>query len=206
MNRTLVCFCEEEFEQDIPEVFDAGEKPSLYQDVLNGSLMAVPCPTCGKVLKPEFPFQLKDDGKGVDIFFIPELDRGAYLLSRLDYKPGKHKRIVIGYRELVEKVKILQAGLDDRVVEMLKYYLLQKAVQSVESDEVSLEIFFHEKKPGGLTFHIEGLKADEVAVFDIKQDMYDKVAQSIDSESGKEPFDTFLTPPYVSVNKVYFEP
>jgi hypothetical protein len=50
-------------------------------------------------------------------------------------------RVAIGYDELVEKFLIKRAGLDDRVVEVLRYYLLQKALDSA-AEEREVRILF----------------------------------------------------------------
>jgi hypothetical protein len=203
--KKITCYCEKTFEADIPDKVDFDQNPGSMTAILEGEFMSVSCPQCGKVLKPEYPFSLTGSTEGIDFFFIPELDRSAYFFKKLEYKTGSPKRIVIGYRELVEKIKIYKEELDDRIIEVIKYYLLQKAMDTVKDKDAEIDIYFHEKTENGLVFHIEGMKSDEIAVTTIQNDMYDKIGGDIDKKAATEPFKSFLEPPYVSIKKVYID-
>jgi len=202
--KKITCLCENEFAVDIPELVDLAEQPETLNSILVGDFMSIECPKCGKILKPEFPFRLIDKQKGLDMFFIPELDRIPYLMGKIDYNTGSPGRVVIGYLELVEKLTIFIDDMDDRVIESIKYYLVQKAVQTADNEEDIL-IYYKSKKDDILTFHISGLKKDEIAVSKMNMDMYNKIVAEIDSKSTSEPFCNFLTPPYVSINRIYIE-
>jgi len=203
--KKITCYCEETFEADIPEKVDFDQNPGALTAILQGEFMSVTCPACGKILKPEYPFSLTGSTEGIDFFFVPEMDRAAYFIEKLEYDTGTHQRIIIGYRELVEKIKIYKEDLDDRIIEVIKYYLLQKAVDTVKDEDADIDIYFHEKKAGALVFHIEGIKKDEIAVTQIQGEMYDKIAGDIDKKASTDPFQTFLKPPYVSIKKVYID-
>ena len=122
--RHIACFCENSFDAEIPESADLAGDPGVQQLILGGDFMAVSCPSCGKRLTPEFPFRLTGVMKVGEIFLVPEADRAAFTRGRLDYDVGKPGRIVVGFQELAEKVLICTRGLDDRVIEIMKYYLL----------------------------------------------------------------------------------
>ncbi|MBN2444872.1 MAG: hypothetical protein JXJ04_26190 [Spirochaetales bacterium] len=203
--KKITCYCEEKFDADIPDEVNFDTHPELMASIINGDFMSVTCPKCNKVLKPEYPLKLTGTSEGIDFFFIPELDRSTYSFGKLDYETGSPARIVIGFRELVEKLKIYKEKMDDRCIEVIKYYLLQKAVDSVNNEEADIDIYFMEKKGDTLIFHIEGIKQDAIAVSQIQYEMYDKVMKDIDKKMRTDPFQTFLTPPYVSIKRVYIE-
>ncbi|MBN1696273.1 MAG: CpXC domain-containing protein [Spirochaetales bacterium] len=205
MKKTITCFCESEFEAELPDRVDCKKHPETVDSIIDGSFLNIRCPECGKVLKPEVPFLLEHVGGDFSVYFIPELDRVAYFLGNLEYTIGAPARVVIGYPELVEKLLIMKAGLDDRVIEAIKFYLLQKATDTSKDEDRDIAISFREQKPGALVFHIEGMKEDTIGVSEIKQEMYDKIKTDIDGKVKEEPFNTFLVPPYVSLNRVYME-
>jgi hypothetical protein len=205
MKKKIACFCEAEFEAEIPDSVDCQKNPETLKSITDGNFLSIQCPECGKVLKPEFPFTLENIAEGFSLFFIPELDRVAYLMGNLEYTVGKPTRVVIGYPELVEKIIIIKEHLDDRVIEAIKFYMLQKAMKTTSDEEQEITIYFKEKKSRSLIFHIEGMKEDEIAVSQIKQDMYDKIEADIENKIKEEPFSTFLIPPYVSLKRVYME-
>jgi hypothetical protein len=203
--KKITCYCEETFEADIPDEVDLDKNPGAITSIIEGTFMCATCPRCGKTLKPEYPFRLFSTSRGINLYFIPELDRSPYLLGKLEYSIGTPDRVVIGYKELVEKIRIYQENLDDMVIETIKYYLMKKAVETSDNEEPDIDVYFYEKKPGSFIFHIEGLKEKEIAVTEIKKDMYDKIVKDIDQKAKSEPFKDFLTPPYVSIKRIYIE-
>jgi hypothetical protein len=202
--REITCMCEKTFEADLPEAIDLDKNPEYVASILDGSFMSVKCPDCGKLLKPDFPLTISNKKEGIDISYIPELDRDTYLLGKLEYQIGKPARVVIGFQELVEKMKVYEGKLDDRVIELIKYFLLTKAVESGNNGE-NIRIMFQGTKDGSLLFHIEGIRPDEIAVTKIEKSMYDKSAKEIDKRAKEDPYVEFLTPPYISINKIDLE-
>jgi hypothetical protein len=202
LKRKLVCFCEHEFESEVPDSVDLAEQPQARQAILEGDFQAIQCPGCGKTLKPEFPALVREPGWSV--FFVPELDRVAYYRGKLPYPVGEVDRVAIGYDELVEKLRIREAGLDDRLVEVLKYYLLQKVLEHYEG-ETDVRLLFIGPEPAGLVFHAHGLRDKEVGVLRVSRQMADKAAGQLEGKLREEPFSQFLSAPYVSINKLATE-
>ncbi len=202
MKRKLVCFCEHEFESEVADSVDLEKQPEARRAILDGDFQTIQCPGCGKALKPEFPVMVREPGR--TLFFVPELDRSAYYRGKLPYPVGEVDRVAIGYDELVEKLRIEEAGLDDRVVEVLKYYLLQKVLEHYEG-EAEVRLLFSGLEPEGLVFHLHGLRDKEVGVLKVSRQMADKAAQQLKEKLREEPFDQILAGPYVSVNKLATE-
>jgi hypothetical protein len=202
LKRKLVCFCEHEFESEIADSVDLEARPDARRAILEGDFQAIRCPGCGKTLKPEFPALVREPDR--TIFFVPELDRVAYYRGKLPYPVGEVDRVAIGYDELVEKLRIRDAGLDDRVVEVLKYYLLQKVLEHYEG-EAEVRLFFSALEPAGLVFQAHGLRDKEVGVMRVSRQMAEKAAGQLEAKLREEPFDQILSGPYISVNKLATE-
>jgi hypothetical protein len=203
--RTITCFCENTFEADVPETVDLSSEPHVIEEVLRGDFMTVKCPLCGKRLAPEFPCLFLGARGERDIFFVPELDRVAYLRGKLPYDSGRPWRIVIGFSELVEKLRVVKLDLDDRVLEIMKYYLLTR------SDGVSTA---GKKRSGEVTamyggddgdrmvFHLNGIREGEIAIARLPRDIYSKIKADVEKRMKEEPFSEFCSPPYVSVRRI----
>jgi len=204
VKRKLVCFCEHAFEADIPDTVDLGADPSIEEAILQGEFMTLRCPGCGKLLKPEYPVRVQDPAAGLVYFLIPELERGAYLRGASEHDLKDADRVVIGYDELAEKMRIKRAGLDDRVVELIKYYLLNKVLEGYEGDG-EVRILFSRADGGTLVFHAVGLKEDEVGVLKVPAELSAKISGQLEARRGQEPYATILRGPYVSVNALYGE-
>jgi hypothetical protein len=201
--RELTCMCEHKFKADFPDAVDLAEKPDTVDLILRGEFLTARCPACGKVLKLEFPFTLINKQGGWEIKFIPEAERVDSLKKiKTQKQAASTRRIVIGYPELVEKLSILKLGLDDRVIEYIKYHLLSHILRKT-SEEADVMLYFAEKKNDTLFFHIRGLKTDKIGVSKIPMESYRKSLEGIEDKVKEEPFCDFLIPPYISVNKVY---
>ena len=199
--RHIACFCESTFDTEIPESADLVADPGVEEQILSGDFMAVNCPACGKRLTPEFPFRLTGV-KGVgEIFLVPETDRAAYVLNTLTYSVGQPGRIVIGFPELAEKVLIFGRNLDDRVIEIMKYYLLTGAAAPDQEGEQDVSLVYRGAEGGKHLFHIIGMKEGEVGVARLAVELYAKIASDLERRILEEPFHEFCKPPWVSLRK-----
>ena len=198
----LECYCGETVKADLKDEFDLDKDPGVVDTILAGTFMTVTCSACGKTLKPELPIRVRQESVGLDVFLVPELDRMSFLTDRLEYEVGDASRVAIGYPELVEKVRISRAGLDDRIVEILKYYLLSRALES--NPGTNPRIFYRENADeDALVFQVEGLDEDRIGLTRVPQQIYIKTQDRLEKISTEDPFDEILEPPYVSVNTLY---
>jgi len=204
MKKELICYCEAKVELDVPERIDLTANPETKAEILAGRFMSVRCGTCGKLLKPEFPVRIDGVGGSTTLYFIPELDRLAYMRNKLPYPVPETDRVVIGYEELLEKLRLADAELDDRVAEMIKYILYSKAVESAETEK-EIRIFFNRRSDGTLVFHVHGLKEGEVGVLNVPETTVKKLTDTLPEKLEEEPFSRFLTGAYVSLNRYFSE-
>ncbi len=195
--KTITCFCEHSFSIEVPDTIDLKELPETTDKILEGTFLTFICPKCGSPLKPEFPIHFIDTEKNIDISFIPEIERNSFMTGRTHY-PGK--RIVIGFPELQEKFKILANNLDEKAIELIKIYLLEKTGKSRD-----IHIYFGKREKGILFFYIEGLKDSETAIIKISPNTYKTFKHKIDHKTYDKALEEVLTPPYISVEKIRFE-
>lgn len=193
---TIVCFCENSVEITVPEKINLEEDPDVEVHIIEGTFLTYTCSFCGKELKPELPVHLVDYSRNIDLYFIPEHERAAYLSGKKQFPP--HKRVVIGYPELVEKIKLYRWDLDDRIIEIIKFYLLEKAGGSPEI-KVYLDTFEDEL----LVFHLHGVKQDEIGIVNIPLSFYEKTEKQFDEIGSDNQFRELLHPPYISIHKIY---
>jgi hypothetical protein len=201
VTRHIACFCDTSFDAEIPQTADLGAEPGVEELILGGDFMAVTCPACGKRLTPEYPFRLTGVPGVGDIFLVPEADRIAYIRGRLEYEIGSPGRVAVGYPELAEKVLIFSRSLDDRIIEIMKYYLLTGAA-SGWGPEREVALLYRGEEGGRHLFHITGMKEGEVGVARLAAEFYSKIASDVDVRVRDEPFRDFCEPPWVSLRKV----
>ena len=127
ITRHIACFCENTFDAQVPESADLAEDHEVEAQILAGDFMAVSCPV-RETAHAGVPLPAATGARGVgELFLVPEAHRNAFLREKLEYSVGAPARVVVGFAELAEKVLIFSKGLDDRVIEIMKYYLLTGA-------------------------------------------------------------------------------
>ncbi len=208
MKVKVPCTCYAPVDFEYEEVVDLEKNPEAANQIMAGSFMEVQCPKCGKVLHPEFPFIIKHEGKKIDIQFLPERMRDDYLRGLSKYCFKKEGRIVIGFQELAEKLKIINEGIDDRVTEVIKYYMVSK-IEADQKPKDEIRAFFEcTDKDGNLVFLVQGLNDHEAAQLTIPKSFYEVCKIKTLAYKNSEPFSLFLTPPYISllrISRVYEE-
>ncbi len=200
--RKITCFCDNEIEIQIPETVDLEKEPGKEREILDGAFLSFRCDQCGKILKPEFPVKFVDSSRQIEICLLPELERGAFSRGKAEYKleDGTNGRVVIGYPELVEKIKVVRDNLDDRILEVMKFYLLEKA-----GADDSVRAYYFSKTGDSIEFHIYGMREDEVGVSKVPLRVYEQIAGELSQKETAEFFAPILEPPYVSIHKTYRE-
>lgn len=196
--RIITCRCERSFDAELPELVDLDAEPGTLDKVLEGSFFALTCPHCGERIKPELPVALRSAKRGLSLRVLPEGERSVWLGGGLATAPGEE--LLIGYAELYERALILREGLEARAVELLKYYILAKALEGAEEAETSPLVSFRGRgEDGRLSFGIEGLRKGELALLALPFDRYEKAKKDLSRLEGEEPFSLFLRGPYRSV-------
>lgn len=195
MTRELTCMCERVVKAEFPEDVDLMKEPAREEEILEGTFMSVRC-ECGKLLKPELPFRVRDTARGLDIYLVPSLDRARFLMGRLEGVPAGVARVVIGFAELQEKLRIANAKLDDRAVEVAKYHLMKRAHAEGPGKEIS--IYFVSRGGGYLNFDVHGLREGEVGRLRVPEEAVERIVAELPKNLRREPYAPFLKGPYVS--------
>ena len=156
------------------------------------------------MLKPEFPVLIEDPQAENSIFFVPELDRSQFFRGALAYSLREANRVAIGYEELVEKFLLKQYNLDDRVIEIVKYYLLSKIMED-DQGERDIRVLFSKKEGETAFFNVLGLKENEVGILKVPMSTVQKVESQLEEKKRQAPFTEILNAPYVSINNLLVE-
>jgi hypothetical protein len=205
MKRKIPCFCDNTFTVEVPEEIDLDLHPQYIDEIMAGSFMIFTCASCGKKHKPEFPITLLWPSHFIRFEVIPELERGEFYRRKKDppfsVKPPIEKvETIIGYPELADRIAVLRDGLEPYAIEGVKYFLLLKAYETYPEEEIS--IWYQNRGPEGLEFHIHGLKQDEVAVTRLPLALYEKTLGDYKKHPKGEPFVSLRVRSYLSVQNM----
>ena len=107
------------------DLVNVKEDPELKASVINGDIFLQECPRCGRRHLVSGPLVYMDPDEMVLLMLsdkpLSMADTGGYT-ARLVSRAG----------DLIEKVKIFDAGLDDKAIEMCKYVTKQEAGKEMD--------------------------------------------------------------------------
>lgn len=127
--------CGQPIDAPVTQAINAREHPQLKLQLLEGTLNLLECDRCGYRAPLEATLSYHDPDKQYFAVVAPDPSdqtAAAALAALADDRQGGAmtitavgtRRLVPSRNALVEKVKLLDAGLDDRVIEVLKVLLL----------------------------------------------------------------------------------
>ena len=184
--------------------------------LFRGGLNRRECPACGKAFSLDTPVLFRDDSGPFLIYFLPLSDRErrleaagemASITARAFPESGDAPpacRIAFTRRQFLEKIAIRMQGLDDRVVEYVKYQMFRNPKQKI--DAIRNELFFdfspdHPDQLGFLVFDRESGAA--VGTARLPMAVYRELAEALSGPGGlSEELDRLFPGVHVSVEEL----
>ena len=107
--------CGAEHTAEVPQSVNVAASPELKERVRNGSFFTWNCPHCGAVNLLKFPFLYHDPQEHL-MLVLTDAPVNAEGVPE-----GYTGRLVRSVGELIEKINIFDAGLDDLTIELCKF-------------------------------------------------------------------------------------
>jgi hypothetical protein len=136
---SVTCTCGHSFPAHVAHTLNVRRSPDLRERILRLQLHRVICPRCKQELTVERPMSYVDPDRNAIFFVQPRGKRvnhrrdskrlaaaTTHLPARLSPAKGRQARVIYGLDELREKLVAQDAGVDDRVVELLKALVLHE--------------------------------------------------------------------------------
>ena len=200
--RSLTCPCETVFDADLPDFVDLDASPDTVTEILNGTFLSARCPNCGNLVKPDVSVRITSASRSLDLQVVPELDRWSFYRGAVSVPKGTE--VVIGYRELAERIRESQDGLSHAAMEIIKYFLLARAEQ--DSPEADIVIEYAGREDDRLEFDIWGLKEGEAGLIRVPDALYQKTLSELPHKSAEEPFSRIFSGTYRSIRILEADP
>jgi hypothetical protein len=201
MKQNINCPCSNNFQISYEEEIDIDHEGGQLEKILNGSFMSYSCPECRKKHKPEYKIMIMWKSKNFYLEVLPEMDRGEFYMRKKEKSslPALCETI-ISFPEMADRLSVIKDNLEPIVIEALKYYFLEKAEENYPDKDISA--WYHGKVSGGIEFHLDGIKPDEVAVMRVPDELYLKTASDYKKNPKSEPFVSLRVRSYMSVQNL----
>ena len=150
------------------------DMPNAIDDIVSGKLFEVECKKCGHKTHVNYPILFNDMIHQVMIYnAIPDHAKETEdaLDSMKKLYPGR-TRIVLDQSTLREKTSIFNAGLDDRVTEILKLIVMAQLQEQIKGKKLMGVYFIPGDEPA-----FEVALEEGSAYVPVSMDMYNNIAQ-----------------------------
>ena len=155
--------CGKEGEFTVWESINTDDAPEMKELVRNTKVFLWQCPSCKNDSAVFYPMYYHQPDKKFLVHYVTEFSQAAVdYMNELDHDPydenipleaSCHKRIVFSANQLHEKLIILDEELDDRVIELMKLFIIAE-ITSKDNESKINELYLNKEKDGALRFAI----------------------------------------------------
>lgn len=149
--------CKEQAEIEMWDSVNGTLNPQLKAHLLDGTLFNWTCPHCGKTVRILYPLLYIDMVKQFLVWFGKPEARNPELYEKMTLD-GYEFRNARNYNELIEKIVVMENGLDDHTLELMKFSIAQSILKQTEGGTKG-------PLPAGLMFHAITEEAIQFSVF-----------------------------------------
>ena len=195
---TLSCpRCDKALDFKTYEFIEFGRDADIREKILKGTLFTAQCADCGARFLAPFPVLVHVPAMNAMVQYSPlaegeKLEEKVEALSAgiaeqtalfAEFMPAISKKMEMPLRltltpvDFFEKVSVLDAGLDDRVLEIMKVLMLQELASDPDWSDVRGFLFSRAK--GEEAFLAIDASRRAVARFPFDRDMFDDLAREL---------------------------
>ena len=157
--RPMTCrLCGKKFTARVILQVDCARPEDREANLADGSLFTYTCPNCGEPLRFNHYLLWVDEQHTVAVCNLTceaeknAVDEAISALSAFGKGSAIRRRFVSSPARLCEKAQIFSAGLDDRVVEIVKLYMAEEVRRSYPQKVISDALFFPNGEDFGILF------------------------------------------------------
>ncbi len=187
--------CQTSGEHTMQKRICISKTPQLKDAILNGTYFEWVCPGCAKHFFMDDVFLYSDDENKFMVYLVPGYEKETLPVPTLlktdsDYDTEHSTlRVTAGFIDFAEKIRILEAGLNDCIVEAIK--ALYASVHSDTWGETVYNILFENIGDNGALHFNVFLEQDDFA-FDVPRDVYDKTLSDFSFLCDQKDGEAFL--------------
>lgn len=167
----------------------------LKEDLLAGKVNIFRCPLCEQVALMPTPLLYHDEEKRLMMSFSPcsdtilaeqlydNIKNSSKESGELEKLEGYNLRFITDFNELIEKILIFDAGMNDKAIEVIKLMILSEDIEKSEQRTCR----FGKMDNDNLEFMVYDTIEKQVYTSQVPKESYDSVWQSL-RESGVKPY------------------
>lgn len=156
-------------------VIDVQESPQLKDKILDGSLFSYTCRSCGYTTLVAYDCLYVDESQHLLIHLVEQGDNSTAEKAEAKYS-GYTIRRVRDPNELMEKILIFDAGLDDRAVELQKHLLIDQIQK--EKPDLKVHALYFSPEDDGYQFAVLSDQGFEGSI-PMERNLYEQIRSQV---------------------------
>ncbi len=217
---TIVCpQCEAEQEVELYDAINVQEAPALRDELMANQLNAVTCPHCGFQYRVDKQLLYHDPERRLMIYWFPgqegeyRQNRDLFLqtLQAIDSAlpdefdpPTVH--LVFTRTELIERIYLLEADLNERVIEYIKYMMYSRNLERLDPRSKAILFNAEDSNDQALCFvtqNLETMQLEEMLEFDRKA--YEGLMEMFDQDDQTAQLMELFPGPHISARALLLD-
>jgi len=213
-------FCGHEQRVELWDSIDVNMEPELRDALLLNRINNIECEKCDKRFRIDKPLVYQDREQDIFIHFDPLV--GSRTLADVEASfstameemirllpkdiPVPETGLVVEWSELVERVFMMEEGLDPRLVEHIKYMLFQQNPETLPADQKTLLFNAQDSTNDQLCFVVQDRKTRKLeAALNFSRADYEALVNVFDSEDQLALLQEQFPGPYLSGRLRYLQ-
>jgi hypothetical protein len=217
---SIVCpKCEARQDVELYDAINVQEAPALRDVLMANELNAVVCPHCSFQFRVDKRLLYNDPERRFMIYWMPGSESGYQqnkdefmkmmealnqaLPSTFD-PPAVH--LVFRRAELVERIYLLEAELNERVIEYIKYMMYSRNLEKIEPARKLILFNAEDSTDERLCFVVQNLESMQLeGMLQFDRSAYEGLLEMFDSDEKTASLMELFPGPYVSARQLFLQ-
>lgn len=211
--------CEAEQEVTLYDSINLLEAPALRDALMANQLNAVSCPHCGLVFRVDKQLLYHDPERRLMIFWFPgneeayRTNRDEFLRSMNalqtvlpdDFEPPT-VHLVFTRTELVERIYLLEADLEERIIEYIKYMMHSRNMDRLDPRRKAILFNAEDSTEQSLCFITQDLETMQLeSMMEFDRQAYDGLLEMFEDDAQATRLQELFPGPYISARALLIQ-
>lgn len=211
--------CKAELEAELYDSINVTDAPALRDQLMANELNAVECIHCGFKFRVDKRLLYNDPERRVMVFWFPGNEE-EYRTNKEEFmasmealntvlpdefeSPAVH--LVFSRTELVERIFLLEAELNERVIEYIKYMMYSRNMEKVDPKKKTILFNAEDSNEEALCFVVQDVETMQLeGMLQFDRSAYEGMMEMFDNDEKTAHLMELFPGPYISARDLFLQ-
>ena len=211
--------CDHDQETELYESINIGTDPELRDALLANRVNNIECESCAFEFRVEKTLLYNDPLRGFMVYCVPESEGNPEQITEMiqravseseaacpDHTPGPAIHLTATRTEMIEKLFMLEAELDPRIIEYIKYSIFNRNPEELPPREKGLLFDAEDSTDEHLLFVVQDLESGELeTVLQYSRAGYAALCEMFDKDEETADLLELFPGPYINARQAMLD-